>query len=358
MFMALYSGVVAQATSELLLPTDLQGIVKLNIGTVLTENEEIIHNEELTVFVKNEFDQYRLNAIQGHYKIEGEYLIFKPYFPLESGMKYIIRTRNVESNNTYSYQLFQIAEKKIPETRAVVGIYPAASRLPENLIRFYIYFNTPMKKGQALKHIQLKDKEGNIDTQAFMTFKQELWSADGKRLTILFDPGRIKRGVSTNVLRGPALLEGKNYELTISGAWEDVYGQPLSVSTIKKFEVISAYRQHIMVNNWLLSQPGLNSYDALTISVDRIFDHALIQSMINIVSAEENLISGDWRILEEERLLIFTPKNRWKKGAYQVIVDSRLEDVAGNNLQNLLDRQRSDGGGNSKTHHYLDFKIY
>ena len=99
-----------------------------------------------------------------------------------------------------------------------------------------------------MKHIQLIDSEGNTDNHAFMEFKQELWSADGKRLTILFDPGRIKRGVSTNMELGSALLEDNKYQLTISGAWKDVHGQELSVKTTKEFAVIKAYRQHIKIN--------------------------------------------------------------------------------------------------------------
>lgn len=42
-----------------------------------------------------------------------------------------------------------------------------------------------------------------------LAIKEELWSSDGKRLTILFDFGRIKRGVSTNRRQGPALEKGR-----------------------------------------------------------------------------------------------------------------------------------------------------
>ena len=116
-----------------------------------------------------------------------------------------------------------------------------------------------MKKRQALKHIKLIDEEGNIDNYVFMEFKQELWSADGKRLTLLFDPGRIKRGVSTNILQGLALIKGKNYKLSISGDWQDVHGQQLTMNTIKEFVVGNGYRQHIKTNDWFIDVPKLNS---------------------------------------------------------------------------------------------------
>ena len=357
LLMAYSSVALAQTTLEVISPKDLDGTVKRNISAFTNHSKETSDYDLLAVFVKNRMEEYGSNAIQGHYTKVGDYLVFKPYFPFESDMTYVVRTRNEKLDNTYSYQSFQIGKKKTIERAEVISIYPLANQLPENLLRFYIYFNTPMKKGQALKYIQLRDEEGNIDQHTFMKFKQELWSADGKRLTVLFDPGRIKRGVSTNMLRGPALLEGKKYELIISGDWEDVYEQPLFVNSTKKIEVVSAYYQHIKVKNWRVNKPRKNSYDALSIHFDRIIDHALIQSMIKIVNEKENPINGHWEIIEEERSIIFIPKVKWKKGNYKIIIDSRLEDVAGNNLQNLLDHNKTDKENNSKTHHYIDLKM-
>ena len=350
------SGVVAQTTPELVLPSELHGVIKLNISTIQKENNEIIDFDFLTVFVKNERGEYNSNPIQGQYTKEGDYLVFKPFFLFESGMNYVVETKNTNSDSTDFYQSFRIGNKKKIEEAKVVGIYPSANQLPENLLRFYIYFNTPMKKGQALKYIQLTDAEGNIDNYVFMEFKQELWSADGKRLTILFDPGRIKRGVSTNIQRGPALLEGKGYNLNISDDWQDVYGQQLSIRTSKKFEVIKAYRHHITVNDWDINQPQENSYDALTIHFDRIIDHALIQSMIKLIDADENHVTGYWEILEKEQLIQFIPNKKWKKGNYRIKINSRFEDVVGNNLQNLLDHNENEDN-DSRLYHFIEFKI-
>ena len=357
LLMAFNSGVVAQTTPELILPEDIYGTVKLNISFPKDQNKKVSDHDKLSVFVENEGSKYLSNAIQGHYSKDEEYLIFKPYFPFESGMTYIVRTQNLDSENTYSLESFKLAKKKKFDKAKVVGIYPSANRLPENILRFYIYFNTPMKKGQALKYILLTDEQGNIDRHAFMEFKQELWSADGKRLTVLFDPGRIKRGVSTNIQKGPALIEGNHYKLSISGAWEDVHDQQLSINTIKEFEVVNGYRQHIKTNDWFIDLPKVNTNDLLTLQFDRIIDHALIQSMIRIEDGDNNQLSGHWEVLGNECLIRFTPDTKWKKGNYRIIIDSRLEDIAGNNLQNLLDHLNTDDEVNSETHQYIKFKI-
>ena len=357
LLIAFNSGAVAQTAPELILPEELYGTVQLNTSFTADQNKKISDYEKLAVFVKNDADKYTSNAIQGHYTYDEKYLVFKPYFPYEKGMTYVVRTMNDKSDGTYSYRPFQIGKKGIVEEAKVISIYPTADQLPENLLRFYIYFNTPMKKGQALEHIKLIDEEGNIDNHVFMEFKQELWSADGKRLTLLFDPGRIKRGVSTNLLRGPALKEGKQYKLSISGIWQDVYGQQLTINSIKEFVADNGYHQDIKTNDWFIDVPEANTNDPLTLKFDRIIDHALIQSMIKLENSEKNYIAGHWEILENEQLIRFIPEKKWMKGNYQILIDSRLEDVAGNNLQNLLDHIKTDDESNSETHHYIKFKI-
>lgn len=348
-----HSNIAAQINPEIIFPNDLNGTVVLNNYL----HKEKADNEILSVFVKSQKEEYESNAIQGNYTRVRNSLIFHPYFPFENGLTYVVRTKDTNFDNTYSYQPFQIGKQEAVEKAAVVGTHPLSDKLPENLLRFYIYFNTPMKKGQALNHIKLIDADGNIDNYAFMKFKQELWSADGKRLTLLFDPGRIKRGVSTNLSRGPALIEGKKYKLGISGTWQDVHGQQLIINTLKEFMVVKGYRQHIRINDWGLDVPKANTNDSLTLNFDRIIDHALIQSMIKLEDEENNIIPGYWEILETEQSIQFIPEKNWKQSNYRIVIDSRLEDVAGNNLQNLLDHIKTDEESNIETHQYIEFKI-
>ena len=351
------SKLFSQTDSALILPIEPNGTVQLNISAFTNADAENFAYEYLAVFVKDEGEKHSPIAVQGRHAVEEDYLVFIPDFPFERGMIYFIRTKHVETDSGHSYQSFMLEKKQMVDQAKMVRIYPSSNQLPENLLRFYIYFNTPMKRGQALKYIQLTDAVGNIDSHAFMEFKQELWSPDGKRLTILFDPGRIKRGVSTNMELGPALLEGNRYHLTISGAWQDVYGQELSVETMKEFVTTKAYRQPIKVNEWVIHKPEANSYDTLCVHFDRIMDYALVRSMIQIESEEKKFIAGYWEILEQEQLIQFIPEKRWQKGNYQIVFDSCLEDIAGNNLQALLDQIESEEENNANMQQTIDFKI-
>ena len=103
--------------------------------------------------------------------------------------------------------------------------------------------------------------------------------------------------------------------------------------------VNQAYRQSINIKEWVIDKPNANSLNPLIIHFDRIMDHALLQSMIHIKDDEKKLVYGHWEILGQEQLIQFIPEKPWKEGTYRIEMDSRIEDVSGNNLNNLLDQK-------------------
>ena len=78
-----------------------------------------------------------------------------------------------------------------------------------------------MSRGEAWKHIHLLDDSGKPVPLAFLELDQEFGTPANQRLTVLFDPGRIKRGlVPTNEIGSP-IVEGKHYKLVIDRDWHD-----------------------------------------------------------------------------------------------------------------------------------------
>ena len=94
----------------------------------------------------------------------------------------------------------------------------------------------------------------------FLEIDQEMWDAESKRLTVLFDPGRIKRGVKPLEDIGPAIESGHSYTLVIAGAWQDAQGAPLKNEYRKAFRVTDADRAPIDTARWtVLSVKAGNS---------------------------------------------------------------------------------------------------
>jgi hypothetical protein len=348
---------LAQSTPNLVLPKKSDDVIQWNISELLAGGRSNLGYNELAVFVANIAGENSPVPVQGRFSENADYLTFTPYYPFEKGLTYRVRTK-LPDTSMYVYNEFTLEADKVAEVAELLHIYPSGEELPENLLRFYFYFKTPMKKEEALKHIHLIDARGKIDEHAFMEFKQELWSPDGKRLTLLFDPGRIKRGVSTNLELGPALLEGNSYQLVISSEWQDVYGQKLGKSVTKTIRVGTAYRTTINISSWNTYTPEAESTQPLTIQFDRMMDHTLIQSLIQIKDEEDQYIEGSWEISESESALRFIPSERWRTGNYEILLDRELEDVAGNNLNGLLDQLETDQSTIRKSNFSIKFGIH
>jgi len=48
-----------------------------------------------------------------------------------------------------------------PSTTEVLGVYPTATQVPSNLLRFYVRFSAPMSEGDATRNVRLVDDAGD-----------------------------------------------------------------------------------------------------------------------------------------------------------------------------------------------------
>jgi hypothetical protein len=222
---------------------------------------------------------------------------------------------------------------------AQVQIYPTAARLPSNLLRLYLVFDRPMSTGEARAHLRLLDNAGRTVERAFLQLEEELWDASGRRLTVLFDPGRIKRGLRANLESGPPLLEGRRYTLVIDAGWRDAGGRPLAASVSKVFETIAPDRAAPVADQWTIETPAAGTETPLVLRFPEVLDRALLSSAIVVVDAGGETVHGDIDVLRGEQTWTFTPACAWRQGLYSLRVSSELEDVAGNSLRRVFDAE-------------------
>jgi hypothetical protein len=269
----------------------------------------------------------------GIYSVEGESVIFDPTFDLVMGQNYTVLTHDAARQLTE----FAISADSAATTPEVVAIYPSAADIPENTLRFYIHFSEPMQPHMSTEFIKLVDANGTADVAAFMTFKQELWNEDRTRLTLLMDPGRIKRGVATNLDLGPALLAGDSYSIVVEGGWPNARDGQEAAQFEQPFTVSPPLRVLPDTELWKFQRPELSTIDPLTITFDRPFDHQLTQTAITVRDEDGHIVPGKVSVENFEQTWHFTPDAAWSTPTIRIVVDARLEDVAGNNFRELLD---------------------
>lgn len=270
--------------------------------------------------------------IAGRYEVNGGTVAFSPAFGFDAGQDYVVRLPH--DNKTVP---FRIATDTAQLAPAVTHIYPSGDTLPENTLRFYIHFSVPMQPHVAFDYIKLRDASGAVDDAAFMRFKQELWNEDRTRLTVLIDPGRIKREVATNVELGPALLAGQQYTLVVEDGWPSAGGSTVLPAFTKTFQVSEALRSRPNTNEWSTNVPCVGSRAPLTVAFDRPFDRQLLMRSLRVEDSEGGLIEGKIDVEIAELVWLFEPAQPWPADDLRLIADTTLEDVAGNNFHDLLD---------------------
>lgn len=305
-------------------------------------------SEALAVFVGGGPCCEGRTPIAGRYAVDGGTLTFLPAFGFEVGQTYVARTGGAEARTFTTFGLS--VDETIPPAE-VTAMFPSGEALPENTLRFYIHFSVPMQPHVAFDYIKLRDADGTVDDAAFMRFKQELWNADRTRLTVLIDPGRIKREVATNVALGPALVAGQSYSLTVEEGWPSADGTSILPEFTKTFTVSDALRDLPDVALWQTSSPCIGTKEPLKIFLDRPFDRHLLDKDIRLETGEGVPITGKVLVGANERTWRFIPDIPWDHETLFIKPQMTLEDVAGNNFLDLLDHVQNaevEGRGNQE----------
>ena len=278
-----------------------------------------------------------LPPMLGSYRIEGNVLRFTPQFPPAPGVTYraIFRPANLPGAKTNAAPLtaiFQAPARDVTPTTVVSHVYPSVDVVPENLLKFYLHFSAPMSRGHSYEHIRLLDSNGKQVELPFLELDEELWDQTQTRLTLLIDPGRIKRGVLPLEEIGPSLEAGKSYTLAIGRAWQDGNGNPLKEDFQKHFRVGPPDRTPPDPAQWRIELPKAGTRTPLVVSFPEPLDQALTQRVFSVVAASGAAIAGQVALTEQERRWEFTPVQPWAAGGYHIAIQTTLEDLAGNNI--------------------------
>jgi len=291
-----------------------------------------------SVLVVRAGDDPSAPAMLGEYRKSGDVIVFTPRFPPSPGVKLHVSFTDAR-RQTLTSTFGEAADALAPTTR-VAHIYPSTDEWPANTLKMYIEFSAPMASGDAYRHVRELDADGRVVEGPFVEIEPELWDPGGTRLTLLFDPGRIKRGLVDNESSGPPLMPGRTVTIEVDPAMRDARGAPLAEKLTRTIRVTDAVREPVDVKAWRVTAPKSAS-DDLVITFPRPLDHALAQRAISI-AREGVRVAGKGALEENETRFRFTPESPWKSGAHKIIVDGVIEDVAGNRLGKVFDVDTSD----------------
>ena len=282
-----------------------------------------------------------VQPISGSFQIEGDSINFISRFNFMSGVNYSFVIKEDVENKQFETEFWSIERplmRSAPST-SILGVYPSGSEIPLNLLKIYVYFSSKMSEGFAARNVQFCDTStSQVIPDVFLPMDPELWDESRTRLTLLLDPGRIKRGLVPNMETGYPLNEGVSVAVTVDKAFQDSAGRNLVDGIQKEFNVGKALRLKVNHILWKYTIPSIDSFEPFSINFDRPLDRGLLENSLKIVDSQGQHVQGESFVDIGEHSWRLIPKYKWITSDYQLIINPLLEDLAGNSLIRVFDR--------------------
>lgn len=287
-----------------------------------------------------------LPQILGRYRLGEGRFEFTPHFPFEREISYRVRfdPRPLDLSTSSEVLMHEFSFSKERATPAEIAhIFPTSDLLPENLLRLHVCFSGPMQHGLAQAKISILGPDGVPAPDVLYRAPVELWDRSMRSLTVLLDPGRLKRGLGPNRELGPPLQVGHVYTLVVGAGMMSQSGDRLRKAVCKRFRVADAVREQIAVEAWKIRAPKANSPGPLAVTFPRPLDWGLLSHAIKVRSPAGQPVAGEISIDQSETRWSFAPASPWSPGVYDIHVASTLEDVCGNSIIAAFDRPLRSG---------------
>jgi hypothetical protein len=283
--------------------------------------------------------------VAGTHAVDAEGLHFRPRFPLVSGVRYTARFRSGVLALEHAFEVAPPAARAAPR---VVAVHPSGEALPENALRLYLHFSQAMTPRGVQAHVRLLEDSGAEVPLAFVPVEDGLWDPGQSRLTLIFHPGRVKRGVAPGQRLGPVLRAGRSYRLAVGAELTDAAGVPMGRPFSHAFRAVEADRSPPAAAGVRLDPPA-SPGAPLVVALPEPLDHGLLQRWMWVEDARGRPVAGRAQVSEGETRWSFAPEAAWAPGGYALRVVPALEDRAGNRFDRPFDRETgtSPAGGDA-----------
>lgn len=268
--------------------------------------------------------------VAGRYDLNKHTLSYTTLYKLgyEQSYEVVYKTNNKEHTKRFSTPQHPTSDI----AAEVVTTYPLGDTIPYNTLYFHVRFNQPMQiDDQAYRYIKVFDNNGTECRRAWR--QRSFWLEDGKLLVLMIHPGRVKNGIHFE----SALFDsGKRYTIKVSKDIKDINGNPLKGGYQQSYYVKGEDRR---IPKALLQQKTYtiaNTQKAISLNFSEGMDHASVLAGTKIYDQSGKEVLVNISANNDDTFLI-TPKTKWQKGNYTIVLGGSVYDLAANRLNRLFE---------------------
>jgi hypothetical protein len=241
--------------------------------------------------------------------------------------------------------LFDFSVERELSALELIEIYPLGNEVPSNFLKFYLKFNQPVGESNPYDKVSIL-RDGKEIEEAILPLSPALWNEDYTILTVWIAPGRVKSDLGPNEMLGEVLREGDLVTIEVE-PMRAKSGSMMQTSKLKKLVVLERDNEKPIIDSWAVKEPKLQSEENLQIHINEPMDYLSTLNGLRLYLGSRPVTGGFEMI--EENLIVFTPDNKWKKGKYQILVGSQVEDLAANSFERLFEKDLTKNEAYQKT---------
>jgi len=259
---------------------------------------------------------------------------FTPAFPPVAGAAYVLLRRPGDACAWAPRARADVPPAPPVRSTRVLALDPDVAEVPENLLRLSVLFSAAVDEGGAGAHVDLRAADGTPLPGALLPMPPELWDRPRRRLTVLLDPGRLKRGLQPHVQAGPPLRRGTGVTFTVGEGILDAAGAPLVAGAARTYRVGPPVRARVEPAHWRVHWPAAPG-ERLTVTFDRPLDRTLVLRCLRAVDADGRAVPGS---VEATAAGWSSTPMPGAAAPVALHVHPDLEDLAGNSVRRVFDR--------------------
>lgn len=278
----------------------------------------------------------RAFRVDSRLQFRNDTFLLTPGQRLGPGLEFEFRIYN--TTDTFR-QRFKTPETKQAEGWASVqSISPESDSIPANILLFHIYFDQEMEENpSAYRFVNLVDENGK--TSQFVWREKAGWSDNGRQLTLMIHPGRIKRGIEYAEEHGAVFVPGKTYSLVLDSGLRSKSGQALGIS--RKTYFITPEDREIPVLKGLVKSPTAGTHEPIVVRFSESMDRGTLEPGIRIFNTQGQLVQGTV-IRGNMSLWQFKPTDPWPDEEIVIELNDYCTDLSGNHLHRKFEVTRID----------------
>ena len=123
-------------------------------------------------------------------------------------------------------------------------------------------------------------------TDALLPLDTDLWNGEHTRFTILFDPGRVKRGILPNRGWGGRCSPATPSRSSCAASGPMRTAKPLASEFRKDYRVGPPIERPLSTAQWRIAPPAAGSREPLRVTFPAALDHGLVQRALSVLRGD------------------------------------------------------------------------